>query len=113
MPNSIGDFLQELVACEWRRHLLRPRTHICRPGKAIRAHVHRAPTVFPRNQLELILQFAAAHGMEIVRAYSDHGRNGLNIAGREVLNRLSVSAFSISRRLRQIPVSLTSSIRLL
>ncbi|MDT7810846.1 MAG: hypothetical protein QOJ42_762 [Acidobacteriaceae bacterium] len=26
--------------------------------------------------------------MEIVQAYSDHGRSGLNIAGREGLNRL-------------------------
>jgi DNA invertase Pin-like site-specific DNA recombinase len=42
----------------------------------------------PENQLEVILQYAAAHGMEIVQAYSDHGRSGLNIAGREGLNRL-------------------------
>jgi hypothetical protein len=28
------------------------------------------------NQLEVILQYAAAHGMEIVEAYSDHGRSG-------------------------------------
>jgi DNA invertase Pin-like site-specific DNA recombinase len=38
--------------------------------------------------LEVIIQYAAAHGMEIVQAYSDHGRSGLNIAGREGLNRL-------------------------
>jgi DNA invertase Pin-like site-specific DNA recombinase len=31
----------------------------------------------PENQLEVILQYAAAHGMEIVHAYSDHGRSGL------------------------------------
>ena len=42
----------------------------------------------PENQLEVIRQYAAAHGMEIVQAYSDHGRSGLNIAGREGLNRL-------------------------
>jgi len=42
----------------------------------------------PENQLELIRQYAAAHNMEIVREYSDHGRSGLNIAGREGLNQL-------------------------
>jgi DNA invertase Pin-like site-specific DNA recombinase len=42
----------------------------------------------PENQLEVILQYAASHGMEIVQAYSDHGRSGLNIAGREGCNRL-------------------------
>jgi DNA invertase Pin-like site-specific DNA recombinase len=43
---------------------------------------------FPENQLEVIRQYAASHGMEIVQAYSDHGRSGLIIAGREGLNRL-------------------------
>jgi DNA invertase Pin-like site-specific DNA recombinase len=38
--------------------------------------------------LEVIRQYAASHGMEIVQAYSDHGRSGLNIAGSEGLNRL-------------------------
>jgi DNA invertase Pin-like site-specific DNA recombinase len=38
--------------------------------------------------LEVIRQYAAAHGMEIVQAYSDHGRSGLNNAGQEGLNRL-------------------------
>lgn len=42
----------------------------------------------PENQLEVIRQYAASHGMDIVQAYSDHGRSGLNIAGREGLNRL-------------------------
>jgi hypothetical protein len=40
------------------------------------------------NQLEVIRQYGASHGMEIVQAYSAHGRSGLNIAGREGLNRL-------------------------
>ena len=31
---------------------------------------------------------AAAHNMEIVQVYSDHGRSGLNTAGREGLNQL-------------------------
>jgi DNA invertase Pin-like site-specific DNA recombinase len=42
----------------------------------------------PENQTDVIRQYAAAHGMEIVREYSDHGRSGLNIAGREGLNSL-------------------------
>ena len=42
----------------------------------------------PENQIEIIRQYAAAHIMEIVQSYSDHGRSGLNIAGREGLNQL-------------------------
>jgi DNA invertase Pin-like site-specific DNA recombinase len=42
----------------------------------------------PENQLEVIRQYATAHSMEIVQVYSDHGRSGLNIVGREGLNRL-------------------------
>ena len=42
----------------------------------------------PENQLEIIRQYAGAHNMEIVQEYSDHGRSGLNIAGREGLNQL-------------------------
>ena len=42
----------------------------------------------PENQLEIIREYAAAHNMEIVQDYSDHGRSGLNIAGREGLNQL-------------------------
>jgi DNA invertase Pin-like site-specific DNA recombinase len=42
----------------------------------------------PDNQLDVIGQYAASHSMEIVRVYSDHGRSGLNIAGREGLDQL-------------------------
>jgi len=42
----------------------------------------------PENQLDIIRQYAADHNMEIVQVYSDHGRSGLNIAGRDGLNRL-------------------------
>jgi DNA invertase Pin-like site-specific DNA recombinase len=42
----------------------------------------------PENQLEVVRQYAAAHNMEIVQEYSDHGRSGLNIAGRDGLNQL-------------------------
>jgi DNA invertase Pin-like site-specific DNA recombinase len=40
------------------------------------------------NQLEVVCQYAGAHNIEIVQEYSDHGRSGLNIAGREGLNQL-------------------------
>ena len=42
----------------------------------------------PENQLQIVRQYAAAHNMEIVHEYSDHGRSGLNIAGRDGLNQL-------------------------
>src|SRR6202789_2774957 len=42
----------------------------------------------PENQADIIRQYAANHNMEIVRVYSDHGRSGLNIAGRDGLNQL-------------------------
>ncbi len=42
----------------------------------------------PENQLEVVRQYAAAHNLEIVYEYSDHGRSGLNIAGRSGLNQL-------------------------
>ena len=42
----------------------------------------------PQNQTDVIRQYAADHNMDIVREYSDHGRSGLNIAGRDGLNQL-------------------------
>jgi DNA invertase Pin-like site-specific DNA recombinase len=39
-------------------------------------------------RMDIIRQYAADHNMEIVQLYSDHGRNGLNIAGRNGLNQL-------------------------
>jgi len=42
----------------------------------------------PENQIEVIRQYAAAHNMKIVKDYSDHGRRGLNIAGRQGLTQL-------------------------
>ncbi|MBF0143560.1 MAG: recombinase family protein [Magnetococcales bacterium] len=35
------------------------------------------------NQKDVIVQYAARRGMEIVRTYADHGRSGLNLEGRE------------------------------
>ena len=42
----------------------------------------------PESQLEIIREYAGAHNMEIIQEYSDHGRSGLNIAGRDGLNQL-------------------------
>ncbi|MEO6802267.1 MAG: recombinase family protein [Granulicella sp.] len=42
----------------------------------------------PENQADILRQYAADHYMEIVQVYSDHGRSGLNIAGRSGLNQL-------------------------
>jgi len=37
------------------------------------------------NQMDVILEYAARRGMEIVRKYSDEGKSGLNIQGRDSL----------------------------
>jgi predicted site-specific integrase-resolvase len=42
----------------------------------------------PENQSDIIHRYAATHNMEIVQTYSDHGRSGLNIAGRDGLSQL-------------------------
>lgn len=42
----------------------------------------------PENQCDVITRYAANHGMEIVRTYSDHGRSGLNLSGRDGLQKL-------------------------
>lgn len=40
------------------------------------------------NQSQAILEYALAYGMEIVETYADHGKSGLNLAGRQGLQRL-------------------------
>jgi DNA invertase Pin-like site-specific DNA recombinase len=40
------------------------------------------------NQADAIAAYAALHGMEIVATYADEGKSGLNIEGRESLQRL-------------------------
>jgi DNA invertase Pin-like site-specific DNA recombinase len=40
----------------------------------------------PENQSDIIHRYAETHNMEIVQTYSDHGRSGLNIAGRDGLS---------------------------
>ena len=40
------------------------------------------------NQIDALREYAGAHDMDIVRTYADAGRSGLNIEGREALQRL-------------------------
>jgi DNA invertase Pin-like site-specific DNA recombinase len=40
------------------------------------------------NQAQAIAEYATAHEMEIVRTYADHGKSGLNLAGRLGLKKL-------------------------
>ena len=40
------------------------------------------------NQSQAILEYARAHEMEIVKTYADHGKSGLNLAGRQGLQDL-------------------------
>jgi DNA invertase Pin-like site-specific DNA recombinase len=40
------------------------------------------------NQADAIAEYAARHNMEIVRTYSDSGKSGLNLAGRDALQQL-------------------------
>jgi DNA invertase Pin-like site-specific DNA recombinase len=68
----------------------------CVPAKSVlpirAAHYVRMSTEHQQysteNQLAAIGRYAEAHGMEISRTYSDSGKSGLNIAGREGLREL-------------------------
>jgi DNA invertase Pin-like site-specific DNA recombinase len=40
------------------------------------------------NQSAVIREFASKHGMEIVRTYADEGKSGLNLEGRQALQRM-------------------------
>src|SRR5947209_226620 len=40
------------------------------------------------NQSDIIHRYAKSRNMEIVETYADHGRSGLNIAGRDGLSQL-------------------------
>ena len=40
------------------------------------------------NQSDVIREYAARHGFEIVRTYADEGKRGLSIEGRDALRRL-------------------------
>jgi predicted site-specific integrase-resolvase len=40
------------------------------------------------NQMDIVREYAASRGMEIVKIYSDEGKSGLNIQGRDSLARM-------------------------
>src|SRR5215472_3569919 len=40
------------------------------------------------NQMDVIREYAKRHGWEIVKEYSDEGKSGLNIQGRDALAQL-------------------------
>ena len=40
------------------------------------------------NQADVIREYAKRRGFEIVKTYADEGKSGLNVAGRESLQRL-------------------------
>ena len=40
------------------------------------------------NQASAIVEYSKTHGMEMVRTYADHGKSGLNLAGRTGLKSL-------------------------
>jgi DNA invertase Pin-like site-specific DNA recombinase len=46
------------------------------------------------NQSEVIVRYAAQHGMEIVATYADSGKSGLTLVGREELQKLLAEAES-------------------
>src|SRR5271154_1997777 len=61
------------------------------------------------NQMDIIKEYAKRRGMQIVKEYSDEGKSGLNIQGRESLARMiqdvqngqinfsSILAYDVSR----------------
>jgi DNA invertase Pin-like site-specific DNA recombinase len=46
------------------------------------------------NQMDVIEEYAKRNGMEIVKVYSDEGKSGLNIKGRDMLSRMIADAQS-------------------
>ncbi|MEV8518548.1 recombinase family protein [Dyella marensis] len=72
----------------------RPQTaERVRGGRPIRAAQYvRMSTDHQRysteNQREAIQRYAAQHGMEVVRTYTDEGKSGLSLEGRDALKKL-------------------------
>jgi DNA invertase Pin-like site-specific DNA recombinase len=56
------------------------------------------------NQMDVIREYAARRGMEIVRVYSDEGKSGLQIKGRESLSRMIADVESGKREFSSILV---------
>jgi hypothetical protein len=82
---------KKLVVCGWSRRRPRPRTRDFPLGQHNTCVCPLSTNSIrhsQENQLDVIRQYAASHNMEIVHVYSDHGKSGLNIAGREGFNQL-------------------------
>jgi len=56
------------------------------------------------NQMDVIRDYASRRGMEIVRVYSDEGKSGLQIKGRESLSRMIADVESGKREFSSILV---------
>ena len=56
------------------------------------------------NQMDVIREYASRRGMEIVRVYSDEGKSGLQIKGRESLSRMIADVESGKREFSSILV---------
>ncbi len=115
MPNSIG------ISCKSWWHA-NGENGYCAPEAAstcVCPPEHQQYS--PENQLEVILQYTAAHGVEIVQAYSDHGKSGLNIAGRFDVRRgnkqanfllcwsMTLAGGDASRKWTRAPITNTAS----
>jgi len=55
------------------------------------------------HQLEVIREYARQRNWEIVDVYSDEGKSGLHLQGREVLRRLLCAVVAPDRELRPSP----------
>ena len=75
MPNNIVDFrfCKKLVAYEWRRRPAPTNTPLLSRAAVYVRMSTEHQQYSPDNQLDVIRQYAASHGMEIVQVYSDHG----------------------------------------
>src|SRR5713226_8526325 len=58
------------------------------PRRGIRPHVNRAQQYSTDNQRKVIQQYAEGRGMTITRTYTDAGKSGLRIDGRDALKEL-------------------------
>ena len=60
---------------------------LCRAAQYVRMSTEHQQ-YSTENQADRILEYAATHGLEIVRTYADEGKSGLNIGGRAGLQLL-------------------------
>ena len=82
---------------EWRSifdfyHMTKKTTDTAHPAKIPVVTYVRMSTEHQQystsNQMDVIKEYAAKNNMEIVHTYSDEGKSGLNIKGREALRRM-------------------------